>query len=56
MDDDKPGHPIAVHGLLGDKLLCLGMLEMAKLIVLQANPGEPRVLPASAVPPGMVKS
>ena len=52
--EDESGQNVSVTGPLQNKVLCYGMLEMAKDAIRQAE--MPRVIPAALVPPGLVKS
>jgi hypothetical protein len=44
---------IVVQGQLQDKIQCLGLLELAKVLVLKHQPKQELVVPVAAMPPGI---
>jgi len=44
---------IGMKGPLNDKILCLGMMELAKQALLDAKPTGPDILVAQSVPGGL---
>ncbi len=53
MHEDQEGQPVEVKGPLASKVLCLGMLEVAKQVVLTTQVAtSPLIRPAMAGPGG----
>lgn len=50
LQEDENGQNVRVIGPLQNKVLCLGMIELAKKAVLEAQTETPRVLVAAGMP------
>lgn len=44
---------LQMHGPIGNKVLCLGMLELAKKLVFEYKEGNNLVIPKLVIPKGM---